>query len=348
MKTTHRVEAYVCMSNKGEIGMKFIRSALFGISIAAAAAVASQTAAEEAVLRGVSCFPIGSPPSLPFEAVVEEINKRGTGVVKIDLLGGAPAIGSPFQVAERMALGAFDIAGCPESFFGNLVPEADALRLQELPFAELRKNGAIDYLQELMKAKGAYFIGRHASDGQFHLFLSKPIDKPDLTGLNVRVSPAYTSFMKAMGATVQRSSMSEVYTLMENHSVDGYGWSLLGFSPSWYPVTKYRVDPGFYNASIHTIANLKKWESLSDEARAVISGVVLEAEAKVEIGSDYNVTATREMLKAQAEKGIETIKFEGADAEKWLSVAKDSAWSEFLEQNPEHGAKLKALFTKAE
>ncbi|MEM6896220.1 MAG: ABC transporter substrate-binding protein, partial [Pseudomonadota bacterium] len=96
----------------------------FGAMFAATTAMA-----DEIVLRGVSCFPIGSPPSVPFEQMVEEINARGEGVVQIELLGGAPAIGSPFQVADRMALGAYDIAGCPESYFGSLVPEAPALRL---------------------------------------------------------------------------------------------------------------------------------------------------------------------------------------------------------------------------
>ena len=49
----------------------------------------------EVTLRGASCFPIGSPPSRPFEALVKAVNKRGKGVVQIKLLGGAPAIGSP-------------------------------------------------------------------------------------------------------------------------------------------------------------------------------------------------------------------------------------------------------------
>lgn len=329
--------------------MKPVKSTLVGLTMAMAFTpiVSSWAIAEEVVLRGVSCFPIGSPPSVPFEDVVKEINARGEGVVRIDLLGGAPAVGSPFQVVERMALGAYDIAGCPESFFGNLVPEAPVLRLQELPFAELRQNGAIDYFQELMKAKGAFYVGRHATDGGFHLYLSKPIDKPDLTDLNLRVSPAYSAFFEVMGATGQRAAMPEVYTLMENGTVDGYGFSLLGFSPSWYPVTKYRVDPGFYSASIHTVMNLRKREALSDEARAVIDEVVIETENRVEQGSEFVVEATKKMMADQAENGIETITFGGADAEKWLSTAKSAAWDEFLKNSPEHGSKLMELFTRS-
>jgi TRAP-type C4-dicarboxylate transport system substrate-binding protein len=318
--------------------------------VAAATLLAAPMDAEEVTLRGVTCFPIGAPPGVPFEEMVKEINEKGKGVVQINLLGGAPAIGSPFQVAERMAQGAYDIAGCPEAFFGNLVPEAPVLRLQEKTFAELRENGGIDYFQELMNAKGAYFVGRHHDDGPFNLFLGegKAIDKADLTGLNLRVSPVYTAFFKALGATVQRSSMPEVYTLMESGAVDGYGWSVRGVSPSWYPVTKYRVEPGVYRASIHTIANLNRWNALSDDARAIINDVVIGAETRMEGSGEYAQKLDEETRKSLEENGIETITLEGAEAEKWIKIARDSAWDEFIEQNPETGPKLKELFTNGQ
>ncbi|GLT10705.1 TRAP transporter substrate-binding protein DctP [Sulfitobacter porphyrae] len=318
--------------------------------IATGTILATPLAAEEVTLRGVSCFPIGAPPGVPFENLVTEINEKGKGIVQIDLLGGAPAIGSPFQVVERMAQGAYDIAGCPEAFFGNIIPEAPALRLQEKTFAELRENGAIDYFQEISNKKNVQFVGRHHDDGAFNLFLAegKAIDKADLTGLNLRVSPVYTAFFKALGASVQRSSMPEVYTLMESGAVDGYGWSVRGISPSWYPVTKYRVEPGVYRASIHTVANMTKWNALSDEARAVINDVVIGWENKMEGTSDYAKQLDAEMLKVFEENGIETITLEGEEADKWVSMARETAWDEFIEQNPETGPKLKELFTEAQ
>lgn len=334
---------------EGENAMKTKKMFLNGLAaiVATSSFLATPLAAEEVTLRGVTCFPIGAPPSVPFEKLVTEINEKGKGVIQIDLLGGAPAIGSPFQVVERMAQGAYDIAGCPESFFGNIIPEAPALRLQEKTFAELRENGAIDYFQEIAGKKNIKFVGRHHDDGAFNLFLAegKAIDKADLTGLNLRVSPVYTAFFKALGASVQRSSMPEVYTLMESGAVDGYGWSVRGVSPSWFPVTKYRVEPGVYRASIHTVANLNKWNSLSDEARAILSDAVLSAETRMEGTSDYAKQLDAETFKMLEENGIETITLEGEEAEKWVSMARETAWAEFIEQNPETGPKLKELFT---
>jgi TRAP-type transport system periplasmic protein len=75
--------------------------------------------------------------------------------------------------------------------------------------------------------------------------------------------------------------------------------------------------------------------------------VVLEFEARMEPGSDHASGLDAKMRATQAENGMKTITFEGVDAEKWVRVAKDSAWAEFLAENPENGPKIKALFTKS-
>ena len=88
---------------KTRIGPRFVLTTaltLFGFLL-------HPVSAAEVMLTGASCFPIGSPPGKPFEAFVEEINARGKGVVQIDLKGGAPAIGSPFTLTQKMAKGAY-------------------------------------------------------------------------------------------------------------------------------------------------------------------------------------------------------------------------------------------------
>ena len=179
------------------IGMS-CAAALIAVAALGGSAVPASAAT---TLTAASCFPIGSPPSRSFEALVKEINAQGGDTVKIDLKGGAPAIGSPFTLTQKMARGAYDMVGCTEAYFGNVLPEAPVFRLSNMTYAELRKNGALDYAQKLLAAKNIQFIARHDDNGPFHLWLSKPITKPDLTGLHLRVSPVYTPFFKALGAT---------------------------------------------------------------------------------------------------------------------------------------------------
>lgn len=327
--------------------MRMLRNlSMTGAAILTGIGLSGPLHAKEVTLTAASCFPIGSPPGKPFEAVVAAINERGKGVVKIDLKGGAPAIGSPFTLTQKMSRGVYDMVGCTEAYFGNVLPEAPVLRFSEHPWSELRKNGAIAYLNTLMNAKNMHYIGRHHDFGPFHVWLNKKIDKPDLTGLHIRVSPVYTAFVKSLGGTTQRSNIAQVYTYMENGTVQGYGWPALGWVPSWVKVTKYRVEPGFYTAALHTLANLKKWKTLSSEQQDLITKVVLEIEAKAEPTS----AAFQAKLKAQKEKtakqGLTAITFSKSDTEKWLNAARKAGWGEVLERSEKHGAKLKELFTK--
>ena len=314
-------------------------------AIMAAGAVTPAVSAE-VTLSGASCFPIGSPPSKPFEAVVNAVNERGKGVLQIDLKGGAPAIGSPFTLTQKMSKGAYDVVGCTEAYFGNVLPEAPALRFSDYTYAELRKNGALDYMQRLLAEKNIHFVARHHDFGPFNLWLSKPITKPDLTGLHLRVSPVYTAFFTSLGATVQRSNIAQVYTYMENGTVQGYGWPALGWVPTWVKVTKYRVEPGFYHAVLHTLVNLDKWNSLTKAQQDVLTQVGLEFEAKAETTSAGFQATLKKQKDWMASEGMKTITLEGADRAKWLAAASKAGWDEVLERSPEHGPALMKLFTK--
>ena len=316
------------------------------VAAMAAVALAPTGAGAETTLTAASCFPIGSPPSRPFEAVVKAINEQGKGVVQLDLKGGAPAIGSPFTLTQKMAKGAYDVVGCTEAYFGNVLPEAPVFRFSDYSYAELRKNGGLDYLSRLLAEKNIHFVARHHDFGPFYLWLSKPITKPDLTGFHLRVAPVYTAFFKSLGATVQRSNIAQVYTYMENGTVQGYGWPALAWVPAWIKVTKYRVEPGFYHATLHTMVNLKRWKKLSKAEQAVITKVGLEFEANSEATSAKFRAALAKQKAWMASEGLKTIDFKGADRKKWLSAAENEGWNEVLRRSPKHGAALKKLLTK--
>jgi TRAP-type C4-dicarboxylate transport system substrate-binding protein len=324
------------------IGQRFALAA----AVMAGGLMAMPAQAGEITLKGASCFPIGSPPSRPFEAVVDAINKQGKGVIQVKMIGGAPAIGSPFTLTQKMSKGAYDIVGCTEAYFGNVLPEAAVMRFSEYSYAELRRNGALDYMQKLFNAKGIQYIARHHTFGTFHLYTNKKITGADLKGMNIRVSPVYTAFFKSLGATVQTSTIAQVYTYMENNTVQGFGWPLMAWVPAWAKVTKYRVDPGFYDSTLHTLVNLKKWNSLDQAQQALLNKIGLMFETKADPASD-GFKAMAEKQKAWFKsKGIETIELSGMERDKWAKAAKAEGWKEVLARSPKHGAKLQKLFTK--
>lgn len=324
------------------------RKTVFGAIAAIAVAVTGLTAvparADEAVLQGASCFPQGSFFSQRFEALVATVNERGKGIVQINYVGGAPAIGSPFTLVQKVAQGAYDIASCTGAYYQNVVPEADAWKLMERSTPEIRENGGWDLMVKINREKGLVPIARTFSGVPFHLYLGEgqAIDKPDLTGKHLRVAPIYTNFFKDMGATTQTSNLDQIYTLMENGTVAGYGWPIVGLRPGWEKVTKYRVDPGFYSVDLEILVNARMWDGLSAEARDLLQTVALEYEAESLVEDAKAEQASR----AKQAEQFEVITFSGADAEKWSTMARDSGWAGVSETSPEAGPQLRKLFAK--
>jgi TRAP-type C4-dicarboxylate transport system substrate-binding protein len=318
--------------------------------VTAFAAIAATTSfaatashAEEAQLQAASCFPQGSFFSKRFESFIDDVNAQGAGIVHINYVGGAPAIGSQLTVVQKVAQGVYDLNSCPGSYFQNVVPEADAWKLLENTPTEIRANGGWDYMNSLHNARGLEVLARHHFGTNFHLYLAPghAIDKPDLTGLHLRTAPIYTNFFKSLGATTQDTGISDIFTLMENGTVKGYGWPVLGHQPGWETVTKYRVDPGFYDVDLVMLANKRVWDGLSDEARALMSDVAL----KLELDAIANDPALNQKVGAkQVEDGFEVIEFTGADRDAWLKAAREAGWEGVNALSPEAGPKLRAFF----
>ena len=296
----------------------------------------------ETTIRGASCFPIGSPPSKPFEGLVKDINAAGKGVIQIKMIGGAPAIGSPFTLVQKTSKGVYDIVGCPDAYYGNVLPEAKAHKLTEFSAAEMRKNGAYAYYNTLMAKKNLKSLGEYMNFGPFFLWTNVKVEKADLSGLHLRVSPGYTPFFKALAATVQRSNIAQVYTYMENGTVKGYGWPALGWVPAWVKVTKYRIEPGFYIAPLEAIVNLKAWKKLSKAQHDLVMKVLLAQEAR---NSKWKERLKKQNAKT-AKQGLKGIQLQGAERTKWIATAKKAAWDEVISLSPIEGPKLKKLFTR--
>ena len=220
-------------------------------ALAALLLSASSGGAQEVALKGITSFAEKTINSRSFERFIEIVNAEGKGKVRIDYIGGPKAM-PPFEVGNALKSGVVDIANVTGAFYTNVFPESDAWKLTQRPMSELRKNGGFDYMAKLYDEKmNAIFLARQIGNTPFHVYLTKPIAKPDLTGLKIRITPVYRDFFTALGATVVQTAPGEVYTALERGVVDGYGWPTAGiFDLGWHEKTKYRVDPGFYTAEV--------------------------------------------------------------------------------------------------
>lgn len=324
--------------------MQVIKKTVVVLAAFTAMAMAGSVQAGEVTLRAVSAFAKNTTFSRPFEAFVKKVNEEGKGIVQINYLGG-PETMPPFELGNAVSKGVVDIANVPGAFYLARFPAADALRLTEIPIQEQRKNGAWEYINQLHNKKmNTWYLARTSDRLPYHLYLTRKIDKPDLKGLVLRVSPTYMTFFRELGANVVQTAPGEVYTALERGVVQGYGWPLRGIMDlGWEEVTKYRVDPGFYQVDVNALVNLNRWNKLSDEQRDFLSRMAIWVEAQHEQNAELNA----QEKETQAKAGVKTITFDEKQTEYWAETARRTGWDQLAANTPADEVEmLKKLLTK--
>jgi TRAP-type C4-dicarboxylate transport system substrate-binding protein len=310
------------------------------LAAGAAAALPAFAAAQEVSLRLVSAFPENQFYVKRTTDWIEKVNKEGKGVLQINFIGGPKAIPT-FEVGNAVKTGVVDLALSTGAFYTNLMPEADALKLAEVSAAEQRKNGAHELINRIWAEKANMrYLARVVEFTPFHLYLNKKIDKPDLTGLKLRITPVYRDFFQALGGSVMTTAPGEVYTALERGVIDGYGWPIHAlFDLNWQEKTKFRVDPGFYNAEVSIIMNLDKWKTMPAAARDMLNRQGLAYEGQNDFWKTFNQEETRK----QAQAGIQTIAFDAATSKTYVEKAKEVGWAGAIKASPQYGPQLKKL-----
>jgi len=120
--------------------------------VAGAALVWSLPAgAQETKLKAVSFLPLTQSFGVHFKRWVDEVNKRGKGVLQIDAVG-PEAIPVPEQ-PNAVKNGVVQMHYGPPTFYTGTMWEGEALSLSETTIKNLRANGAWAYLDKLHQEK---------------------------------------------------------------------------------------------------------------------------------------------------------------------------------------------------
>ncbi len=311
--------------------------------VALAALFPLAASAQEVTLRVVSAFPENQFYVKRTIEWIERVNKEGKGTLQINFIGGPKAIPT-FEVGKAVQSGVVDIGFTTGAFYTNVMPEADILKLSETSAVEQRKNGGYDLINKIWAEKANMrYLAKVVEFTPFHLYLNKKIDKPDLTGLKIRITPVYRDFFQAMGASVMTTAPGEVYTALERGVIDGYGWPIHAlFDLNWQEKTKYRVDPGFYNAEVGLVMNLDKYKALPAKAREYLERQAYGYEQQNDFWKSYN----QNEAKRQAEAGIQVISFDGATSKAYVEKAKEIGWAAAIKSSPQYGEQLKKVLAK--
>lgn len=321
--------------------MRFNSRMTVGLCAAAALAAAAPGHAQEMTLNAINFLPNNSSFGIPFADWVEDVNQAGKGIVQIRIRPAGSI--SPFQMGNAVKTGVVDMGAIPPTFYQNLLPIGDALKLARRTGPEMRKNGTWEFMNKLHNEKvNAWLLNTSGFSVKFYLYLrDKKIDAPSLKGMKIRTTPVYRAFFRALGADIIQTAPGDVFIALERGTVDGYGWPSWDIKTTgWDKHTKYRVEPGFYTVSNATIMNLDKWKALTQKQRDFLT------EQSIRFENEFDrryAPKTAAYLKEQKDAGVQVIEFKGKVAEDYVKLAYDSAWAEFMQLDPENTPKLKKL-----
>ncbi|OED37800.1 C4-dicarboxylate ABC transporter substrate-binding protein [Chromatiales bacterium (ex Bugula neritina AB1)] len=302
------------------------------LSALAVAALSLSSGAVQAVdkVTAVHAFPPFLVYTKTFLAMVDDINKRGEGVVEISVRGGPEAIGM-FEQPNAVRDGVVDMVHTPGSFYGASVPEIDAMVAARKTPMEVRANGGADLMNKAHQQRfNVHHLGWIDGGVQFHIYNAQPFKfgddgVVDLTGVKLRDNPIYHAFFEALNATTASMPSTEVYAALEKGVVDASAWTSIGLMDlKWDKFVKYRIDPAFYNTDIGVIFNRDSWDALSPESQKLISEVVIEWEEKSWNDRQADVVADAAELQ---KRGMEFVSMSEEASARYLQMADDASWA---------------------
>ena len=303
-------------------------------------------------ITAVHAFPPFLVYTKTFLAIVDDINKRGEGVVKITVRGGPEAIGM-FEQPQAVRDGVVDMVHTPGSFYGASVPEIDAMVASKATPMDVRTNGGAALMDQVHQQR---FNVKHLGwiDGgiRFHIYM---INEPkfgvggvlDLTGVKLRDNPIYHAFFEALNATTASMPSTEVYAALEKGVVDATAWTSIGIQDlKWDKFIKYRVDPAFYSTDLGIIMNLDSWNDLSADSQKIIHDTIIDWEGKSY--NDREKDRAEQVADLQA-NGMQMVAMEGEAAAKYEQMSVDAAWARMQGRLEKMGSmdnydKLRALY----
>jgi TRAP-type C4-dicarboxylate transport system substrate-binding protein len=303
-------------------------------------------AQEKAVtLKAVSAFPQNNRMNNAFWMLQKKVKEESKGKLEINWGGGPEAIPT-FQLVEAIRNGVVDLAWTAHTFNVAQLAVAEGAKLSKLTPLDERKKGVFDFYQKAYQSKlNAYFLGRGTPGLTYNLYTTVPVKSmSDFKGMTIRVTPAYKAFVEALGAAPVTTDPGEVFNALQRKMVQGYGWPSLGISDfGWDEVTKFVIEPAFYQVDVIALVHINAWNKLSKDLQDVLNVSIQEVEREAYEHFRKLISQDREKIK---QKGVQEVMLSREEGEKYLQTAYEASWKEVLKKDAQSGAQLRELLGK--
>lgn len=248
------------------------------------------------------------PYAIAAHAFAEELEKRAPDAFDVEFFPNHQ-LGNDTEMLQSMQLGTLDAGVITGTQIGNIEP---AFRLNDLPFLYANNEQAHRVLdgevgQELLSrlaSKGIIGLGFPEAGFRNAINNVRPIRTPeDLEGVKLRVQPAdlFIASFRALGANPVPMAWSDVFTAVQQGTVDGLEIPLPVIYANKYPeVTEYlSLTRHAYNA-LGLLMSAQTFNGLSDAHQQVVREAAAAA-----------VERQRETVAANNDRVLEQIREAG-------------------------------------
>jgi tripartite ATP-independent periplasmic transporter solute receptor, DctP family len=236
----------------------------------------------------------------------ERVKEKTGGRITIETFGNG-VLGSEPDMQASVQAGFIDIMVGPTPNLVGVVPE---FMIFDLPFF-YKDFAAVDAVMDgevgeklfsLLQEKTG-IVGLAWWDNGFRHMTNaiRPVNTvEDMAGLNIRVipNPLYIATWTALGTNPTPLPWPELYSALENHSVDGQEtpYALI-YTARFYEVQKYLAKTGHVYTPFVLLASQKWFSSLSDEDKALVMEAAKESAAfQREISRKASVDLEQELI----------------------------------------------------
>ena len=240
------------------------------------------------------------------------VAERSNGNIVIDVFSNDTlAGGNSTKGVEYIAVGGSDLGAYATCVLANLEPKMSVATLPWSFTSYQQAREVIDstggaYYSELLAAKGITYLGSF-HNGFRQLTNSKhPVTTPeDMKGLKIRVpgSAVYMSVFKALGASPTAMSWSEVFTAIQQGTIDGQenGCSVTK-SAKMDEIQQYMTIWNYSYENDLFVANSKVWNNLEEKTQQLLQECATES---CEWGRDRLEAEEDELIKGFQNEGMQ-------------------------------------------
>jgi TRAP-type transport system periplasmic protein len=321
--------------------MKSVGHLFAGLMLAAvcSAAAPSPASAQEVVLKAVTAWSRNLPFVDQYIEWIRRVNDNSKGRIRIDYVGG-PEVYPSFEQFEPLKRGVFASIITSTAYVAGALPELNAtwFGFGASP-AELRASGLVAALDKVTREKHGVTVTGLPLQMQFNLYLKRPIEGANLSGLKLRSTPIYDPVLKGLGAATVTIPPADLLTALETGIVDGFAWPAVAVTgPGYARAVKYKVTPPWWVGTDVALMNARAFDALSPELQKLLVDAMIEVEKDVPA---YYLTKEKEEDAAMAKMGIQNLATSEADLKKIRKLHWDAGTETFLRKpSPKYAPEL--------